>query len=81
MDPTDSEAKELEEKIRAAIDGIYEEMDLHDFRLVRGERKKIVFEVGVPFDLKIGDDEVAATLTSAVRVLTDAEPVITVERE
>ena len=81
VDPTDSEAKELEEKIRAAIDGIYEEMDLHDFRLVRGERKKIVFEVGVPFDLKIGDDEVAATLTSAVRVLTDAEPVITVERE
>ena len=56
-------------------------MDLHDFRLVRGERKKSVFEVGVPFDLKIGDDEVAATLTSAVRVLSDAEPVITVERE
>lgn len=81
VDPTDAEAKELEEKIRAAIDGIYEEMDLHDFRLVRGERKKIVFEVGVPFALKAKDDEVEATLAGAVRVLTDAEPVITVERE
>lgn len=81
VDPSDEEAKELEEKIRAALDGMYEEMDLHDFRLVRGEHKKIVFEAGVPFALKAKDEEIRATLSGAVRVLTDAEPVITVERE
>ena len=81
VDPSDGEAKELEERIRAAAEGMYDGLDLHDFRLVRGEKKKIVFEAGVPFALKAKDCEVAAALVSAVRLLTDAEAVVTVERE
>lgn len=81
VDPSDEEAKELEERIRAAAEGMYDGLDLHDFRLVRGEKKKIVFEAGVPFALKAKDCEVAAALVSAVRLLTDAEAVVTVERE
>ena len=81
VDPSDEEAKELEERIRAAAEGMYDGLDLHDSRLVRGEKKKIVFEAGVPFALKAKDCEVAAALVSAVRLLTDAEAVVTVERE
>lgn len=81
VDPSDEEAKELESRIRAALEGVYEGMDLHDFRLVRGERKKIIFEVGIPFALKERDGEVKSTVIAAVRLLTDAEAVVTVERE
>ena len=81
VDPSDEEAKELEDRIRAAVEGMYEGMDLHDFRLVRGEKKKIVFEVGIPFALKVRDEEVKAAVETAVKLLTDAEAVVTVERE
>ena len=81
VDPSDEEAKELEERIRAAVEGMYEGMDLHDFRLVRGDRKKIIFEVGVPFALKATDSEIEASVLAAVKLLTEAEAVITVERE
>ena len=81
VDPLDGEAREIEARIRAAADGMYEGMDLHDFRLVRGEKKKIIFEVGIPYALQAEDSEVKAAVLAAVKLLTDAEPVITVERE
>lgn len=81
VDPSDEEAKELEARIRAAVEGMYEGMDLHDFRLVRGEKNKIIFEVGLPFALKASDAEVESAVLAAVRLLTDAELTITVERE
>ena len=81
VDPLDEEAREIEARIRAATEGMYEGMDLHDFRLVRGENKKIIFEVGVPFALKQSDAQVESAVLTAVRLLTDAEVVVTVERE
>lgn len=81
VDPDDAEARELEARIRAATEGMYGEMDLHDFRLVRGAKKKIVFEVGVPFDCKAKDGEIASAVCCAVRLLGDYEPCVTVERE
>ena len=77
----DEEATELETRIRAAVTGMYRDMDVHDFRLVRGARKKIVFEVGVPFDCKAKDGEIEASVLSAVRLLTDIEASVTIERE
>ena len=81
VDPSDEEARELEARIRAATEGMYEGMDLHDFRLVRGEKKKIIFEVGVPFALKESDAQIESAVLTAVKLLTDAEVVLTVERE
>lgn len=81
VDPSDEEAKELEARIRAAVEGMYEGIELHDFRLVRGEKKKIVFEAGIPFALKASDREVETSILSAIKLLTDAEAVVTVERE
>ncbi|MDE6411855.1 MAG: cation diffusion facilitator family transporter [Clostridia bacterium] len=81
VDPSDEEAKEIEARIRAALEGVYEGINLHDFRLVRGEKNKIIFEAGVPFALKASDREVKSTILSSVKILTDAEAVVTVERE
>ena len=81
VDLSDVEAKELEARIRAAVEGMYEGMNLHDFRLVRGEKKKIIFEVGVPFALKETNGQISSSVLAAVKLLTDAEVVITVERE
>ncbi len=84
LDPVvlgDEEAKDLEVRLRAAVEGSVEGMNIHDFRLVRGATKKAVFEVGVPFDCPVRDEEIENTLARAVRILGDYEPVITVERE
>ena len=77
---TESIQKEIEEKIRAATEGIYEGMDLHDFRIVRGATVKVIFEVGVPFACKAKDGEILEKLERSVKIL-GFEPVITVERE
>ena len=58
-----------------------EGMNIHDFRLLRGARTKVVFEVGIPFDCPVQDGELGSSVEQAVRVLGDYEPVVTVERE
>ena len=79
--PDDAEAKELEERVRAAVEGMAEGMNLHDFRLLRGVRTKVVFEVGIPFDCPVRDADLRSSVEQAVRVLGDYDPVVTVERE
>ena len=79
--PDDAEARELEERVRAAVEGMAEGMNIHDFRLLRGARTKVVFEVGIPFDCPVQDGELQSSVEQAVRVLGDYEPVVTVERE
>ena len=77
----DEEAKELEARVRAAVDGLAEGMNVHDFRLVRGAKTKVVFEVGIPFDSPVNAAELKNDIERAVRILGDYEPVVTVERE
>ena len=84
LDPVvvgDEEAKELESRVRAAVEGLAEGMNVHDFRLVRGVKNKAVFEVGVPFACPVKDAELQNDIERAVRILGDYEPVVTVERE
>ena len=84
LDPVvlgDEEAKELEARVRAAVDGLAEGMNVHDFRLVRGAKTKVVFEVGIPFDSPVNAAELKNDIERAVRILGDYEPVVTVERE
>ena len=84
LDPVvmgDEEAQELEQRLRAAVEGIAEGVNIHDFRLVRGTTKKAVFEVGIPFDCPLSDSEVENTVARAVRLLGDYESSVTVERE
>lgn len=81
VDLKDEEATELEERVRAATEGMTEGLDLHDFRLIRGAQKKLVFEAGVPYGCPKKDEEIADDLKRAVRLISDAEPVVTVERQ
>lgn len=81
VDLNDSEALELETRIRAAVEGMFEEIDLHDFRLVRGAQIKVIFEAGVPYSCPQKDEEIQKTIERAVRVMGEYEPVVRVERE
>lgn len=81
VDLKDEEACELEQRVRAAIEGMVENMDVHDFRIVRGAKTKVVFEVGIPFSCKAKESELRNDIMRAVRVLGDYEPVVTIERE
>ncbi len=84
LDPVmldDEEAKELESRVRAAVEGLAEGVNLHDFRLVRGAKNKVVFELGIPFDCPVKDSELKNDAERAVRIFGDYEPSVTVERE
>ena len=80
IDPGDEERTEAEKRVRGAIEGMYEGMNVHDFRLVHGAKNKVVFEVGVPFDCKEKDAEIENNVCRAVRLLGDWDIVVTVER-
>lgn len=81
VDLNDEECRELELRVRAAVEGMYEGLDLHDFRLSRGAKTKLIFEVGVPFACRARDDEIANDMARAVALLGDYTCSVTVERE
>ena len=65
--------------MQAAAD-ISAELELHDFRIVRGKQMKVIFDADVPFALEKTDGEIKAALENIVQSLGDFCPVITVER-
>ena len=81
VDLNDEEAQHLEHEVREKTKGLYEGLDLHDFRLVRGAKKTLVFEAAVPFDCKAKDKEIAAKLSKLVKELGDLDCSVWVERE
>ncbi len=81
VDLNDEEAQHLEHEVREKTKGLYEGLDLHDFRLVRGAKKTLVFEAAVPFDCKAKDKEIAAKLSKTVKELGDLDCSVWVERE
>ena len=62
MDPIDTKSPiviELKEKTRQILYGLDKRLTFHDFRIVRGEtHTNIMFDVVVPFDLKLTNDEI-----------------------
>lgn len=62
MDPIDTKSPiviELKEKTRQILCGLDKRLTFHDFRIVRGEtHTNIMFDVVVPFDLKLTNDEI-----------------------
>ncbi len=68
MDPIDTkseETKQLKEKALGFIKEIDEKLTLHDFRIVKGEtHTNILFDIVIPYDLKIKDEEAINFLTS-----------------
>lgn len=79
IDLGDTEARELESKVKAALKGLEEGLEVHDFRLVRGFNKKLVFDVCVPFSCKVSDGELRAKIKDRLQFCADLELSITVE--
>ena len=81
VDLQDNEALTLEARVRDVIAGVVENVELHDFRLVRGVRNKLIFDVEVPYSCKRTDGELQHVIQQAVQGIVDCEVLITVERK
>lgn len=77
LDPTrsnDEKVAELKAKTVNVLHGISPELSLHDFRVVPGPtHTNLIFDVVVPFDLKLKEDEITEKLNSAVSEWDDAK--------
>ena len=77
LDPTranDEKVAELKEKTVNVLHGISPELSLHDFRVVPGPtHTNLIFDVVIPFDLKLKEDEIIEKLNSAVSEWDDAK--------
>lgn len=81
VDLNDEEALKLENAAREAVKNLAEGLELHDFRLIRGIKNKLIFDAGIPFSCPHTDGEMRQKITDAVRSACNLEPVVTVERE
>lgn len=81
IDMQDTEAMELENKVRAAIGELDDTLNLHDFRLVRGVKNKAIFDLEAPFSCKTKDEELCRSAENIVSELGDFEAIVTVERQ
>lgn len=72
----------LSAEMSAAAAALYDGMCIHDFRFVRGiTHSNLIFDVAVPFECKMTDDEVRAALGEAARALDSRyRTVITVDK-
>ena len=77
LDPTrsnDEKVAELKAKTVNVLHGISPELSLHDFRVVPGPtHTNLIFDVVIPFDLKLKEDEITEKLNSTVSEWDDAK--------
>ncbi|MBQ7318745.1 MAG: cation transporter [Clostridia bacterium] len=85
MDPIvvgDAEVDRLREQVNERLQQLDSRLSLHDFRFVRGAtHSNLIFDVVVPFEIKLSDEELRKHIDSAVRSI-DATycTVITIDR-
>ena len=77
LDPTrsnDEKVAALKAKTVNVLHGISPGLSLHDFRVVPGPtHTNLIFDVVIPFDLKLKEDEITEKLNSAVSEWDDAK--------
>ena len=81
VDLNDEQAVQLEQNLRKLIADKIDGAEIHDFRLIRGAADKLVFDVGVPFDCRLSDEEVEKQVVSVCGELGDFAVNVNVERE
>ncbi len=73
LDPviTDDEAaNRLKIQINSLIKAVYKNVTTHDFRVVWGKtHSNIIFDLEIPFDLKVKDEELRETITNMISSL------------
>lgn len=71
MDPIaldDEETQQLTQTVREFARSLSDEVNIHDFRMVRGEtHTNLIFDVVVPFKFRMTDDEVRAAITEKIK--------------
>lgn len=79
----DAEVNEMREKVNKLVNEIDPSFSMHDFRMVKGPNKtNIIFEIAVPFDTKMKDNEIINILTENIKEIdTKYTPVIMVEKQ
>ena len=85
MDPIvtdDEEVNALRARVAAAVAGLGEGMNIHDFRFVRGNtHTNLIFDVAVPFECKLSEEEVRRAVADAVSRLDPSYfVVLTIDR-
>lgn len=81
VDMNDGEALQMEEEISALIPEIADGIKLHDFRLIRGAKTKVVFDVCVPYSVKLSDEEIRSRIEEKISSICAYQPIVTVDRE
>ena len=75
MDPVsmdDVRTKELRRKVAAIVSGMEGKVSFHDFRVVDGEtHTNLIFDVVVPFDYPMSDQQVRAYIQNEVKKISD----------
>ncbi len=85
LDPVETDNEELN-LLKAAVQSIIKEkndmISMHDFRVVFGNtHTNIIFDVDIPFELEINDDEFCNEITREIRKIDPSyNTVITVDR-
>ncbi len=86
MDPivtNDDRVSELRELVLEAVKTVDTRLTLHDFRFVAGvSHSNLIFDVVVPFELKISDGELCDTINEKIKEINSTYcAVITVDRQ
>lgn len=54
---------------------------IHDFRVVRGEKTKLIFDLAVPYECKMSDEKICELATDKIRSINESyEPVIQIDK-
>lgn len=80
VDLSDQQALELEKEIRAVVQNENSDLEMHDFRFIRGASNKVIFDLGVPYDCKRTDADLKKSIAEKVNAL-GYQCFITVDRE
>ena len=80
VDLQDVEAREIEAEVKERLTELEQGLEVHDLRLVRGLKTKIIFDACVPFSCKLTDDEIRAKIKDRLQFVDKFELVITVDR-
>lgn len=77
----DMELLALKNLVADKICEIDNRFSIHDFREVRGERTKLIFDLAVPYECKMTDEEIRRLATDKIRSINqNYEPIIQIEK-
>ncbi len=84
LDPivvNDDEVNALREKVRALLHDIGEDFSMHDFRMVKGEKRtNVIFDVAIPYGTKLSTKEIKEKLEKEISEIDKKYcPVIIIE--